>query len=64
MIRFCVIGQNKDANMENDGNIGRFTNETEEETQKKMFLALDITSLDMKDQISLSQLCSWEKWYC
>lgn len=25
---------------------------------------MDITSLAMKDQISLSQLCTWEKWYC
>lgn len=63
MIWFYVIGQNNDANMENDGNIWRFINEIEEKTQKKMFLALDITSFDRKDQISLSQLCSWEKWY-
>lgn len=61
MIWFYVIGQNNDANMENDGNIWRFINEIEEKTQKKMFLALDITSFDRKDQISLSQLCSWEK---
>lgn len=30
---------------------------------KKTFLSLGNTSLDMKGHISLSQLCSWEKWY-
>lgn len=51
MIWFCGTGQNNDANMENDGSIGRFINVIEEE---KTFFLLDITSLGMKDQISLS----------
>lgn len=37
MIWFYVVGQNNDANMENYGNVGRFINETEEETKKPHF---------------------------